>query len=75
MSVDPNVGLVQEAEYRDIFCLDQRIKKITWLDNGEKVDFEQKDGRVTVKTVPYTYGRQLVSVWQKLKRLDYSFLM
>lgn len=60
MSVDPNVGLVQEAEYRDIFCLDQRIKKITWLDNGEKVDFEQKDGRVTVKTVPYTYGRQLV---------------
>ena len=30
------------------------------LDNGENVGFEQKDGRVTVKTVPYTYGRQLV---------------
>lgn len=60
MAADPNVALVQEAEYRDIFCLDQKIKKITWLDNGEKVDFEQKDGRVTVKTVPYTYGRQLV---------------
>ena len=60
MAVDPNVGLMQEAEYRDVFQLDQKIEKISWLDNGEAVDFEQKDGKVTVKTVPYTYGRQLV---------------
>lgn len=60
MSADPNVALVQEGEYRDVFCMDQKIKKITWLDNGENVSFEQKDGKVVVKTVPYTYGRQLV---------------
>ena len=60
MAADPNVALVQEGEFRDIFSLDKKIKRITWLDNGEKIDFDQKDGKVTVKTVPYTYGRQLV---------------
>ena len=60
MAADPNVARVQEAEYRDIFRMDQKIKRITWLDNGDKVDFEQNNGKVTVKTVPYTYGRQLV---------------
>ena len=60
MEIDPNVGREEEADYRDVFRLDQKIRKITWLDNGENVGFEQKDGRVTVKTVPYTYGRQLV---------------
>lgn len=60
MEIDPNVGREEEADYRDVFRLDQKIRKITWLDNGENVEFEQKDGRVTVKTVPYTYGRQLV---------------
>ena len=54
------MGREEEADYRDVFRLDQKIRKITWLDNGENVEFEQKDGRVTVKTVPYTYGRQLV---------------
>src|SRR5699024_3959020 len=59
MEIDPNVGREEEADYRDVFRLDQKIRKITWLDNGENVEFEQKDGRVTVKTVTYTYGRQL----------------
>ena len=60
MSADPNVALKQEGEYRDIFTMSKKIKSITWLDNGDPVEFEQKDDRVTVKTVPYTYGRQLV---------------
>lgn len=60
MAADPNVALVQEEEYQDIFRLEKKIKKITWLDNGENVCFDQKEGRVIVKTVPYTYGRQLV---------------
>lgn len=60
MSADPNVALVQEGEYRDVFRLERKIKGITWLDNGEEVDYVQDSGRVTVKTVPYTYGRQLV---------------
>ncbi|MGN0323780.1 MAG: alpha-L-fucosidase [Oliverpabstia sp.] len=60
MSADPNVALKQEGEYRDIFTMSKKIKTITWLDNGELVEFEQNGDRVTVKTVPYTYGRQLV---------------
>lgn len=60
MSGDPNVSLEQAANYRDIFKLDRKIRKITWLDNGEKVAFEQNGQDVVVKTVPYQYGRQLV---------------
>lgn len=45
MSGDPNVSLEQAANYRDIFKLDRKIRKITWLDNGEKVAFEQKCGK------------------------------
>ena len=60
MSADPNVALKQEGEYRDIFTMSKKIKSITWLDNGDPVEFEQNGDRVTVKTVPYTYGRQLV---------------
>ena len=60
MSADPNVALIQAAEYQDIFKLDKKIKKITWLDNGDSVAFEQSGEHVVVKTVPYAYGRDLV---------------
>ena len=40
--------------------LDKKVKKITWLDNGEDVEFEQDGEQVIVKTKPYLYGRQLV---------------
>lgn len=60
MSGDPNVSIEQAANYRDIFKLDRKIRKITWLDNEEKVEFEQNGQKVVIKTVPYQYGRQLV---------------
>jgi len=60
MCADLNVELHTEANYQDIFKLDKKIKKITWLDNGEEVGFEQNGNDVVVKTVPYTYGRHLV---------------
>ena len=62
MSADPNVALkVQNAErFQDVFKLDKKIKKITWIDNGEEADFEQDGEKVVVKTKPYLYGRQLV---------------
>ncbi len=60
MSADPNVALKRAASYQDIFKFDKKIKKITWLDNGDPVAFEQDGENVVVKTVPYTYGRQLV---------------
>ena len=60
MSADPNVALNEEATYKDVFKLDKKIKKVTWLDNGEEVNFEQNGADVTVRTVPYMYGRHLV---------------
>lgn len=60
MSADPNVVMEQPAEFQDIFQLEKKIRRITWLDNGDAVDFEQDGSRVVVKTVPYEYGRNLV---------------
>ncbi len=60
MAADPNVALMQGANYTDIFSLEKEIARITWLDNEDPVVFEQKDGRVTVYTQPFCYGRNLV---------------
>lgn len=62
MSADPNVALKEENTelYKDIFKLDKKIKQITWLDNGEEVEFEQDGANVVVKTKPYIYSRHLV---------------
>ena len=60
MCADPNVALVSEAVYSERFQMDARIKRITWMDNGENVDFSQEGKHVTVTTVPFHYGRNLV---------------
>lgn len=60
MSADPNVALRRAENFKDVFKLDKKIKKITWLDNGEEVAFEQDGENVVVKTAAYRYGRQLV---------------
>lgn len=51
---------VTENDFKDVFMLQKRIQSIVWLDNGEKVNFRQENGEVTVETVPYCYGRDLV---------------
>ena len=60
MSANPDVEIQRNATYKDIFTLDKKIKKISWVDNGEPVEFEQNGKSVLVKTVPFQYGRQLV---------------
>ncbi len=60
MSADPNVALFKDAQYDSRFQLTDRIETVTWMDNGEAVEFKQDGDNVTVKTVPYTYGRNLV---------------
>lgn len=70
MSADPNVALEQEGDYQDIFKLDKKIRRITWLDNGEEVSFEQNGDSVLVKTVPFTYGRQLVVRVAKIETVE-----
>ena len=60
MVADINVALVQGADYTDVFTLDREITDITWLDNGEKLTYEQTGSRVCVHTEPFCYGRNLV---------------
>lgn len=60
MSADPNVAMVKDAEYISRFKLSDEIESITWMDNGAEVQFEQEGDVVTVTTVPFTYGRNLV---------------
>ncbi len=51
---------VENDPYLDQFKLDKKIASISWLDNGEEVVFRQNGEDVTVETVPFRYGRQLV---------------
>lgn len=60
MVSDPNVELMRLAIYSDIFTLNKRIKSVRWLDNNEELSFDQDDSRITVHTVPYPYGNNLV---------------
>lgn len=60
MSADPNVARVSAREYQSCFRLSEKIRSVTWMDNGENVVFQQEEDRVTVQTVPFTYGRSLV---------------
>ncbi len=58
---DPNVVLQSDkSDYDTVFKTDKKIKSAFWLDNGEKLNFIQDSETVTVRTVPFAYGRNLV---------------
>lgn len=60
MVADANVALYTTAEYDSRFVIPEKIRSVTWMDNGETVEFSQENGSVLVKTVPFRYGRSLV---------------
>ena len=60
MISDPHVAINGNSLYEDRFVLSDSIKSVYWMDDGSPVEFEQKDDRVTVHTVPFRYGRSLV---------------
>lgn len=60
MVFDPNVALQTEFVYEDAFPFEHEVKRIIWMDNGENVKFEQKEGKLIVHTEPFPYGRNLV---------------
>lgn len=61
MTADINVELTGEGNlYVDRFAFTDKVKKITWLDNGAELKFEQSEDTLTVHTTPFVYGRQLV---------------
>lgn len=57
---DSNVAIVRDHAYASTFELHDKIKCISWMDDDTAVRFTQQDGRVTVYTAPYAYGRNLV---------------
>ena len=60
MVADPNVSKRTAADYSDVFAFDKEIESVRWLDNDEELTFEQKDGKTTITTTPYIWGRSLV---------------
>lgn len=60
MVSDKNVAAFGEANYISKFTLPEKIESVQWLDDGEMVEFEQSGETVTVKLVPFSYGRNLV---------------
>ena len=60
MVADSNVALFKEGFYEDSFNLSENIISVNWLDDGKALDFSQNGQRVTIKTEPFDYGRNLV---------------
>ena len=63
MISNPDVAksrMESESLYVNRFVLPEKIKSVTWLDNGTEVEFKQEGDQVAVITVPFTYGRSLV---------------
>ena len=60
MQTNPNVVLFKESNMIDMFKFDKKIKSVSWLDNGQEIPFEQKDGTTTVRCTHYKYGTNLV---------------
>ena len=60
MVSDSNVALFKEGFYEDSFNLPENIISVNWLDDGKALEFSQNEQRVTIKTEPFDYGRNLV---------------
>lgn len=57
----------QEGKSEDVFRLDRKVIKGTWMDNGQAVEFTQNGDEVTVKTEVFPYGTQYVVRVAKLE--------
>ncbi len=60
MISNPNVALARGGEFYDDFKLDQKIKSVSWVDNGKALAFEQDGDSVTVHTESYAYGTNYI---------------
>lgn len=60
MVSDPNVAIFNDSNYLSEFRFNRKIKKITWLDNGKTIEYEQTENEVRINLVPFEYGESLV---------------
>ena len=57
---DANVVINSDSKPIDRFTFDKNIKSITWLDNGENVEYSVSENEITVVPNTFDYGTNLV---------------
>ncbi len=58
---DPNVTIEgNPSTYTDRFVLPEPVRSVSWMDNGEAVEYTQNGSEIAVRTVPFKYGRNTV---------------
>ncbi len=58
---DANVTIdLGNSDYIDTFTVDGKVTSATWMDTDEPVDFTQEGTTVSLRTVPFLYGRSTV---------------
>lgn len=58
---DSNVTIEGDpSTYTDHFVLPETVKSVSWLDTGDSVEFVQNGFDVSVRTIPFKYGRNTV---------------
>lgn len=58
---DPNVTIEgNPSTYTDRFVLPETVRSVSWMDNGEAVEYTQNGSEIAVRTVPFKYGRNTV---------------
>lgn len=57
MVTNMNVGLDKLSKDTISFSLERNIESAVWLDDGAAADYTEKDGKVSVKTRPFEYGK------------------
>ena len=60
MKGNANVAIYTNTPYDSKFKLADKIRRVTWLDNGKDVHYVQEGEHVTMTTMPFVYGRNLV---------------
>lgn len=55
-----DVVINKEMNTTNIFPLTEKIQSVSWLDNGEKIEFTQKNGMVNVQPEPFRSGSDYV---------------
>ena len=57
---DPNVSRISAENYIYQFDFDGKVLSVNWMDDGSPVLYKQSGNTVSIQTVPYDYGKNLV---------------
>ena len=55
-----DVTINKDLNTTNVFPFTEKIQSVSWLDNGEPVDFTQTEGQVNVQPEPFRYGSDYV---------------